>query len=722
MTHPDHVSRSVYPKFEAMIRRIPVLLLLLVFAGGSLRAGKIEKGYEALRIYNYFRAKELFIQSFEKHPAAAGYGLALIYSRTDNPFHDVSLAHANILCASWSVPKLSAKEKLRLKTFGVNDSLIFSLKEKIDSMGFRETQKKNSVAAWDNFIDEYCGSVLIADATARRNQLAYANAQLAGTWQAFKEFTEKYPEAEQYALAVAAYDRLLFETLTADSAISSYEKFLADYPRNPFVPQAQDALFRLSTPGHSIGEYHDFIRKYPENRNVPDAWRRIYALYTADGKSTTIAQFWIAFPDFPFKETISEDLRLSMTSFYPIRIKNDWGFVDSTGTVRIPCQYEWVDQFADGYAAVGKNSKSGYIGKNGKTLIPFDYDEAEPFRKGFAPVEKNEKVGLTDKAGHLVVPVSYDQISDYVEARAVVVRNGKYGYIDMGGNEVVNCHYEKAGDFSGGLAYVVDSSKYGFIDRSGRPVIAPQFQWVEAFSFGCARVKKDDKYGLLAADGTMLLPCEYSFIGAFSEGIALVVKDDKCGYIRRDGKILIPVQYEYNKTLLGESPFVHGKAKVLLDGKCGMIDTLGKIVVPREFDDVFPFENGLSAVRKKDKWGYIDAQIRLKIPYKYEYAWTFSEGLARVKTEDGIGYIDAKGKEIVAPQFEEASDCKNGYLLVNDGNGWGLMDSKGNWILPCKYDKIEFLNDRELRLERNEKFGYYHLMRCEFIWKEDGLE
>jgi hypothetical protein len=43
-------------------------------------------------------------------------------------------------------------------------------------------------------------------------------------------------------------------------------------------------------------------------------------------------------------------------------------------------------------------------------------------------------------------------------------------------------------------------------------------------------------------------------------------------------------------------------------------------------------------------------------------------------------------------------------------------------VVPCKYDKIEFLDGHELQLERNDKFGYYSITRCEFIWKEEGLE
>jgi hypothetical protein len=696
------------------------LLFISIFISVSLSAGRIEKGFEALRVYNYFSAKEIFTKTTKHHPAAAGYGLALIYSRTDNPFYDVSRAHAAILVSQWGWAKISSKEKIRIKKLGVDAPQIEFLKKRIDTLAFIIADKKATVAAWEEYIDVYCGSVLLKDAIVKRDELAYRNAQLAGDWKAYKNFADRYPEAVQHAEALANYERLLYETETADSSIASYEKFLREYPSSPYVNFAEDAIFHFSTLSNNIAQFHAFIKKYPANRNVPDAWKKIYALYTADGKSTTIAQFWIDYPDFPFKETISEDLRLSMTTFYPVVKNNKWGFCDSTGVTTIPCTYEWVELFSEGIAAAGMNDKSGFISKNGKTAIPFEYDEVESFHKGLAQVKRKDKVGLTDRAGHLVVPIIYDEISDFYDARAVVVRDGKYGYIDMFGTEVIPCHYEKAGDFSEGYAYVVDSAKYGFIDHSGNKLTECIYEWVESFDHGTARFSMNGKFGLRSVNKEIVPPV-YTFISPFVEGYAMVVADDKCGYIRRDGSFAVPVMYEYDKNLVGESNFHNGLVRVKNKGKAGMIDTTGKTIVPFEFDDILPFENGLAPVRKKDKWGFIDIKDRLVIPFKYDRAGTFKDGLAFVKEEELTGAINTKEKEIVAPQFQSITFL-NDHLYVNDGNGFGLMDKQGNWILPCTFTRIEFMSSTILRVEKNDKFGYYNIVRCEYIWKEEGLE
>ena len=59
-------------------------------------AGKIEKAFQKLSIYNYFEAKVLFEKTLKKQPVPSNYGLAIIYSRTDNPFHNLDSAYMHI--------------------------------------------------------------------------------------------------------------------------------------------------------------------------------------------------------------------------------------------------------------------------------------------------------------------------------------------------------------------------------------------------------------------------------------------------------------------------------------------------------------------------------------------------------------------------------------------------------------------------------------------------
>ncbi|MFZ4107202.1 WG repeat-containing protein, partial [Flavobacterium sp.] len=540
------------------MRKQIMLFTFLIFTSINLNAGKIEIGYEALGRYDYFKAKEIFSQTILKYPVLSCYGLALIYTRTDNPFHDVNSAHAAILISNWSLIHCTEKEKLLMAKLSVSNATILFLKQHIDTLGFNIADKKASSLIWNDYLEVFCGSVLEKKAIENRNEVAYSETKLIGTWQAYKSFSLLYPAAIQFASAMGMYERLLYETSIQVGSISSFEKFIVQHPSSPFCSKAEDEIFNLFVADHTVVEYHNFILKYPKNRNVNSAWKSIYALYTTDGKSTTIAQFWIDYPDFPFKETITEDLQLSMATFYPIQINEKWGFVDEQGKIRIPCEFEWVEFFSEGIAAAGRNDKSGFIGKNGKVAISFNYDEVESFNKGLAQVKINNKVGLIDHTGHLLVPIMYDAISEFFSARAVVIRDGKYGYIDRYGSEVIPCELDMAGDFSNGSAVIAVDSLYGFIDYAGNFLVKCEFSWVESFENGFARVEKNGKFGLISAEGKLVVPCVYSLLSPFKNGFAMIVQNDNCGFIRADGKIIIPCKYEFDKNLEGETFFIGG--------------------------------------------------------------------------------------------------------------------------------------------------------------------
>ncbi len=116
-------------KFTPMLRRIFVLIFSICFSF-FLTAGRIENGFDALHRYDYFKAKKIFETTSKHHPAASGFGLAIIYSRHDNPFYDVTKAHAAILVSQWGWNGISEKEKIRIKKLGVDEIGINSLKKK----------------------------------------------------------------------------------------------------------------------------------------------------------------------------------------------------------------------------------------------------------------------------------------------------------------------------------------------------------------------------------------------------------------------------------------------------------------------------------------------------------------------------------------------------------------------------------------------------------------
>jgi hypothetical protein len=72
--------------------------------------------------------------------------------------------------------------------------------------------------------------------------------------------------------------------------------------------------------------------------------------------------------------------------------------------MEIPAQFDEVQWFEDGLAAVCMSGKWGYIDKSGRFRIPARYDLAWRFFEGMAGVKLDGKWGYVDTHGKSIFP------------------------------------------------------------------------------------------------------------------------------------------------------------------------------------------------------------------------------------------------------------------------------------------------------------------------------
>jgi hypothetical protein len=287
-----------------------------------------------------------------------------------------------------------------------------------------------------------------------------------------------------------------------------------------------------------------------------------------------------------------------------------WGFIDQNGAVAIDPQFDGVQDFSEGLAAVAFNTEQtqyncvdcdpndhwGFIDKTGKMVVQPQYHSARPFSEGLAAVEDDE---------------------------------GKWGYIDAKGDLVIPCIFKLARKFSGGLAAAAISEKVGYIDKQGEFVIKPRFAIVGDFFDGLAAVRTGGKTAFMMtgpAGGT------WTFIG-------------------KDGKkrFMLPRGTERVEDLAeGLTAFE------LEDSHCGYVNESGVIVIAPKFSYCDAFSDGLADVLNNGKWQYIDKNANVILSVPYEQVDSFKHGLAAVaEGPDGgqkFGYINKNGKVIWKPQ------------------------------------------------------------------------
>ncbi|MBK6836590.1 MAG: WG repeat-containing protein [Bacteroidetes bacterium] len=229
-----------------------------------------------------------------------------------------------------------------------------------------------------------------------------------------------------------------------------------------------------------------------------------------------------------FTNDIDKIFKKSEPSPRLIRIIKDgkYGYVDTSGTIIIPIEYEnAVSPYAETkFIGVMKNNLVGMVNEKNETVIPFIYESCFRFTHGLAAVKKDGKWGYIDKTGKMVINAVYESV-DYFEGTnefhmaAIVSLNNKYGLINMKGEIVVPIEYDKIEEMNSISYYRLKKGELsGIADAKGNISLSVEYKKVCDFKNGFAPVAdQDGKWNFFGTDGNLLAPRNYHEVYDFSE-------------------------------------------------------------------------------------------------------------------------------------------------------------------------------------------------------------
>lgn len=367
-----------------------------------------------------------------------------------------------------------------------------------------------------------------------------------------------------------------------------------------------------------------------------------------------------------------------------------WGYIDRTGNVVIPFQYDQVDYngFEEGVTIAVIDGKVGLIDKQGKNITAFQYDSFVNggFIKGMVKVEKDGKVGIIDQTGKEVVPPVYDSVFDlnvidvYRDESVIylsVRENGKIGFLDHTGKEIVKPQYDDIGYFFNGMLEVKNGGKIGFLDTSLNEVIPPRFEETDYFSPELAVVAENGRHFFIDKTGKEVPPPEkyYSEVQYFN-GLARIYarsfEDDKSkyGFMDEAGTEVVKPVYD------SASHFTEVVAAVERNGQWGVIDRSGKVVIPLQYEDINVQSEHFIAAKKGGKYAFFDGEGRKLTDFLYSSVSNFkvNGGFATVMKDGLYGFVDGSGKEVWKPQFQSTTGwVTEGLAAVQSGDRWGFI-------------------------------------------------
>ncbi len=140
----------------------------------------------------------------------------------------------------------------------------------------------------------------------------------------------------------------------------------------------------------------------------------------------------------------------------PVEVKGKTGFMDRTGKIVIEPQFEDAEDFSEGLAPVkvrsddttwcprdaagsrkGFTMKWGYIDKTGKMVIPAQFESAASFSEGLGAIDQCDEGFFIDKAGKKVVLGKFSYVSPFgaglARINVGIDQDRMWGFIDRTG-------------------------------------------------------------------------------------------------------------------------------------------------------------------------------------------------------------------------------------------------------------------------------------------------
>ncbi|MBP7809147.1 MAG: WG repeat-containing protein [Bacteroidia bacterium] len=646
----------------------------------GVRASKIEAAYEALSIYDYFKAKKLFYGELKKsHKAAAAYGLATIYFRTDNPFSNTDSASKFITLAGNYYKTTRLKESYF--NYKIDSLSILICADSIAEKSLLKASKTNTVKAYEQFLlaNPYATFQQKFNALYLRDELSYKLNLTYNVSDSTKIFMLRFPENYFYNEYYTLFDKQVFEEQTPLKNAEQFNAFISKFPKNKFVGQAQDELFEIYRKNNDLQGLDFYVTNYKNSHFINEAWKLLYALTVKSYNNEELQSFVQNYPEFPFKASINKEIELNNKILILVNDSDYVGFVDTTGKYVILPQYDEATTFKEGLAVVYKNDSVFFINKENQNVFNAFYNDAFTFTYGNAPVKINNQWFLINRQGQKSAG-PFQDLSEQSENIYIVKTNNKYGAVDVYGNSIISPQYNRLGDFKNGFAYYLNDGLYGFVTKTGLTSKA-RYQWISDFDENkIAIVKLDNLYGLINENDSVVLPPQYDLVLKAENNIFITVKNNQYGFFDGKGCFLTGIDFDYKKEL-PVSFYTNVKLfKLVKKNKQALMDINGRVSIDYDaYEEVNFAQNNLIRIKRKGKYGFVDRKLSLVIPCKYNSATDFNEGLSICVLKQETFLLNLKGETVLKTKGT-ITPVTNQYYLIKDEEGHRLIDNKGQLV------------------------------------------
>lgn len=364
----------------------------------------------------------------------------------------------------------------------------------------------------------------------------------------------------------------------------------------------------------------------------------------------------------------------STTNLLPIKTNQKWGFIDTSGQVRVTPTYDNLELLEFDtktvFFLVEENGKIGILDNNAKRILPSKYRRIRPLSSRYFAVIQDSLEIVVNEKNEVVVSDKFDFIAMLNEDFFAFRKGKKWGLYRRNQGILFEPKYHRIVPLNVGRGYfkimvrAATKEFWGICDLNGNVLIEPKYDETDVLGDDKLVYKVDKLWGMVDNSGKEILKKEWLSYGKLSRYYTVWQHENQSLHLFLN---LVDSFFVCDNTITQHEVLWRDvtKLKVKTDFKVGLIDSVGNWIVPVSFQEIAVYSDSIYKV-KDGGWGLFHIRDSIILKPEFSDVGSFeTDGFARVYLGDYLGLINRK-YEVVIPAVYQRLKLINETLKAYD--------------------------------------------------------
>jgi hypothetical protein len=368
---------------------------------------------------------------------------------------------------------------------------------------------------------------------------------------------------------------------------------------------------------------------------------------------------WALFSKYSNKEITSFDysnIGLMKDNFAPVKFKNFWGAIDSTGNKTIEFKYQEVGNVNCGIIKIKNNNQFGFINLNGEEIVKAKYKKTFDFNSERAIFIDDNQYGFINKNNKIVVKPKFDFISDFSQNGLAIFRSAnKFGLIDTSGKIIVKAKYNSLIISKENKYVFKENNLTGFLNNSGEEIFKIKCNKIKYLNDTLVAIKNQDVWKITSTKHKLSNDVLFDFEPQINKNLIFGPLKNNSFVFDNALNLLLKENAEISSALSDNVLKIKYS-----DSEFNLIDTMGFFLLPQNSKyEINSFQNEFIITKNNNMFSFTH-----------------------------LGELINKSDYI----FSDIKFRNKEYLIAKIATLKGLVDYDGNETIPVVYFKLNYLN------------------------------